>query len=64
MLNKTVSDIRFGLSRMQVALGSTDNLAEVAVSIFFSRLFPVVSKLLFSALSRLDLQLTYNLLPG
>ena len=44
MLNKTVSDIRFGLSRMQVALGSTDNLAEVAVSIFFSRLFPVVSK--------------------
>ncbi len=33
MLNKTLSDIRFGVKKMQIAVSSTDNVMEVEVSV-------------------------------
>ena len=38
-LNKTLSDIRFGVSRMQAAVGSTDNPTELEVSARVARQF-------------------------
>jgi hypothetical protein len=34
ILKKTLSDIRFGVSKMQTAVGSNDNLMEVEASLF------------------------------